>query len=371
MKIAIDISLLGAIYTGQHFYITSLLKTMIARHTEDRFILITYGDRGRPDFEHFTNVEFIELLGGKYSRMKRILYQQMKLNRIIRKISPEVFFSPAFVQPVTVKGVKKIVTIHDLIYKEFPRTYSSVKNVYLDKALKRALSNSDRIIAISKNTKNDILKYFDIPEDKIEVVYYGVDDIFKEELTLDAARENTSALDLPDNFFFYVGTLEPRKNIPYVIRNFDLFLNKFPNNHLILWGWKGDLPDEVFKLLNKVKNKKNIHFRGYIAHDLLPSVMRLARGMFFVSLYEGFGLPPVEAMSAGCPAFTSNISSIPEVVGDGGIYVDVDDPQGLYKNLLYMHENPDEITAVVTKGKDIAKGFTWERAAEETYGLFI
>ncbi|MCK5223127.1 glycosyltransferase family 4 protein, partial [Candidatus Calescamantes bacterium] len=225
--------------------------------------------------------------------------------------------------------------------------------------------------AISKHTKSDILKYFDIPEEKIDVVYYGVDEIFKEELTLDTARKITSGLDLPDNFYFYIGTLEPRKNIPYVISNFDLFLNKFPDNHLILWGWKGDLPDEVFKLLNKVENKKNIHFRGYIDHSMLPSVMRLARGMFFVSLYEGFGLPPVEAMSAGCPVFTSNISSIPEVVGDGGIYVDVKDPQGLYKKLLYTHENPAEIIAVVKKGKDLAKRFTWERAAEETYRLFI
>ncbi|MCK4642636.1 glycosyltransferase family 4 protein, partial [bacterium] len=333
---------------------------------EDRFILLTYGDRGRPDFEHYANVEFLELLGGKYSRTRRILYQQMKLNHIIRKLSPEVYFSPAFVQPVTVKGVKKIVTVHDLIYKEFPRTYSGAKNIYLDKVLKRALTNSDKIIAISKNTKNDILKYFNIPEGKIDVVYYGVDEIFKEKLTLNAARENTSALDLPDNFYFYVGTLEPRKNIPYVIRNFDLFLNKFPDNHLILWGWKGDLPDEVFKLLSKVKNKKNIHFRGYINHSLLPSVMRLAKGLFFVSLYEGFGLPPVEAMSAGCPVFTSKISSIPEVVEDGGIYVDVEDPQGLYGKLLHMHENPDEVISVVTKGKEIAKGFTWERAAEET-----
>ncbi len=371
MKIAIDISLLGAIYTGQHFYITSLLKTMIAGHPEDRFVLITYGDRGRSDFEHFVNVEFIELLAGKYSRTRRILHQQMKLNRIIRKISPEVFFSPAFVQPVTVKGVKKIVTVHDLIYKEFSRTYSGVKNVYLDKALKRALTNSDKIIAISKNTKSDILKYFDIPEEKIDVIYYGVDEIFKKELTLDAARENTSGLDLPDNFYFYIGTLEPRKNIPYMIRNFEMFLNKYPDNHLILWGWKGNLPDKVFKALNEVEHRENIHFRGYIGHSLLPSVMRLARGMFFVSLYEGFGLPPVEAMSAACPLFTSKISSIPEVVGDGSIYVDINVSDGLYKKLIWAEEHADEVASIVEKGEMIASNFTWERAAAETYGLFI
>ena len=371
MKIAIDISLLGAIYTGQHFYITSLLKTMIARHPEDRFILLTYGDRGRPDFEHYANVEFLELLGGKYSRTRRILYQQMKLNHIIRKLSPEVYFSPAFVQPVTVKGVKKIVTVHDLIYKEFPRTYSGAKNIYLDKALKRALANSDRIIAISKHTKSDILKYFDIPEEKINVVYYGVDDIFKEELTLDAARENASALDLPDNFYFYVGTLEPRKNIPYMIKNFDLFLNKYPENHLILWGWKGNLPNKVFKALNEVEHRENIHFRGYIDHDLLPSVMRLAKGMFFVSLYEGFGLPPVEAMASGCLLFTSKISSIPEVVGDGSIYVDVNSHDGLYKKLIWAEGHADEVGSIVEKGKTIASNFTWERAAEETFELFL
>ncbi|MCK4643053.1 glycosyltransferase family 4 protein [bacterium] len=371
MKIAIDISLLGAIYTGQHFYITSLLKTMIARHPEDRFILLTYGARGRSDFAHFKNVEFLKLLSGKYSRAKRILHQQMRLNHLVRKITPEVYFSPAFVQPVTMKGVKKIVTIHDLIYKEFPRTYSKVKNIYLDKVLKRALTNSDKIIAISKHTKSDILKYFNIPEDKIAVVYYGVDEIFKEKLSLDAVRENTSALDLPDNFYFYIGTLEPRKNIPYMVKNFDLFLNKYPENHLILWGWKGNLPNEVFKVLSEVEHKNNIHFRGYIDHNLLPSVMRLARGMFFVSLYEGFGLPPVEAMSAACPLFTSKISSIPEVAGDGGIYVDINVSDGLYKKLIWAEEHADEVASIVEKGEIIASNFTWERAAEETYRLFI
>ncbi|MCD6579826.1 glycosyltransferase family 4 protein [bacterium] len=369
MRIGIDITLLGAIYTGQHFYIISLLKELIKLANNDKFFLFTYGDNGYNEFSKFKNVELLPIVNGKYKNIKRIFAEYFKLPKLIKKYNLDLFFSPAFILNIKDKKIKKIVTVHDLIYKSFPGTYKNLKNIYLDHILKCSLKYSNKIIAISNNTKEDIINYFKSPKEKIEVNYYGVDEIFKKEISREKLNEKKRKLNLPDKYFVYIGTLEPRKNIPYILQNFDKFAEEFKEYKFLIYGWKGELPKAVFETINKMKNKDNVEFRGYIEHDLLPYIYRLSQGLLFLSLYEGFGLPPVEAMASGCPVYVSKLASIPEVVQDAGIYVDVEKAPDLFEKLKEMRNNVAVINDKIDIGRKIASQFTWKRAAEQTYKL--
>ncbi len=206
-------------------------------------------------------------------------------------------------------------------------------------------------------------------ENKIKVIYYGVDEIFKKKISKEKLNEMKKKMDLPDKYFVYIGTLEPRKNIPYILKNFDKFTDEFKDYKFLLYGWKGNLPKKVFNTINKMKNKDNVEFRGYIEHSSLPYIYRLSKGLLFLSKYEGFGLPPVEAMAAGCPVYVSNLSSIPEVVQDAGIYIDTNSSFDLFEKLIKYVNDPELVNNKIKLGKEISLQFTWEKAAEETYKL--
>ncbi len=366
MRIGIDITLLGAVYTGQHFYITSLLKEMFRIAREDTFILFTYGNSGRSDFAGSGNVEFVRMVSGNYNRIKRIFVQNTAMAGVAQKHELDAFFSPAFIQPVKTKGIRKVVTVHDLIYKAVPKTYKTLKNIYFDRMISGSLRTSDHVIAISENTKRDIIRYFKTPPEKVKVIHYGLDDLFKRDIPAEELERKKKELSLPEKYFVYIGTLEPRKNLPYALKNLDRYFETDPACRFLVYGWKGDLPSDVFRALNGMKHRQRVEFRGYISHDELPYIYTLSEGLIFVSLYEGFGLPPVEAAACGVPAYVLNRSSVKEVLGDHAFFID-DKEYGLYEALI---ENKANRSHAATSGfKVFARSYSWAVAAGKTLEL--
>ena len=281
-----------------------------------------------------------------------------------------LIFNPSQIPTFFRFNTSHIVTVLDLIAILFPKDCWFGKSTLYKLFLPRTLKNADKIIAISQNTKDDLIKHFNIPEEKIRVIYLAANKSYKllpkEEINKIKIKYN-----LNYSFILYVGTLEPRKNIVRLIEAFYKARNENSINHkLVFTGRKGWKYENIFNKIKELNLEKDIIFTGYVSDEDLPALYNTADLFVYPSIYEGFGLPPLEAMACGTPVITSNVSSLPEVVGNAGIMV----------NPYNVNELADKITEVLTneelkkelsqKGLERAKLFSWEKCAKETMEVF-
>jgi glycosyltransferase involved in cell wall biosynthesis len=264
---------------------------------------------------------------------------------------------------------KKIITVHDLSPFLFPDTFSS-RAVLLHKLLfSKTLQSVDKIITVSECSKRDLVTYFNVPEDKIKVIFNGVDTKFKP-LNKDEVNEFLKKYNLNFPFILFVGTLEPRKNLPALFKAYYQLKNKNINHKLVIAGKKGWKYQDIFETVNKLNLNNDIIFTDYIPENDLPALYNAADVFVYPSIYEGFGLPPLEAMACGTPVVTSNISSLPEVVGNAGITVDPKDIDMLATALYEALTNDSLMKEMTKKGLERAKLFSWKSCAVETLKVY-
>lgn len=268
------------------------------------------------------------------------------------------------------KNIRFVLTIHDLAIKKL-KTVGSLKNTIIQKLfLKKSLINANKIIAISKATKKDIIEFYKIEEEKIDVIYNGTNFAENQELSKSEEKEIQEKFKIKDTpFLFFLSTIEPRKNIPTLIKAFNYIKEKEKLSlKLILAGGLGWKYEEVIKLFEESKYKNDIIMPGYISKEEKKYLYDNAVCFVYPSLYEGFGLPILEAMSNKCLVLTSNNSSLPEVGGDASYY---------YENILDYKELGNKILEVISiskeekeerieKGLNQIKKFTWEDCANNT-----
>ncbi|HMK53515.1 MAG TPA: glycosyltransferase family 1 protein, partial [Methanobacteriaceae archaeon] len=248
---------------------------------------------------------------------------------IIKKSKLDILHIPEhhnkFSMPFFFNKVPKIMTIHDLTPIIMPETHSTKYRRWWrwNFTLNLIKDKVDHFITISHSTKNDCMKYLNIPEEKITVVHIAVDEIYKPIINKDQIYDEIrSNYGIVDPFILFVGTLEGRKNIPTILKAFHKLKKKGINHKLVLVGMKGWNLDDIFESIKHLNLQDEIIFPGYVPESDLVKLYNLADVFVYPSLYEGFGLPPLEAMSCGCPVLTSNVSSLPEVVKDAGITLD-------------------------------------------------
>lgn len=264
---------------------------------------------------------------------------------------------------------KKIITVHDLSPFLFPEMFSSL-TVLLHKLLfSKTLQSVDKIITVSECSKRDLVTYFSIPEDKIKVIFNGVDPKFKP-LNKEDVNEFLKKYNLNFPFILFVGTLEPRKNLSTLFKAYYQLKKKNINHKLVIAGKKGWKYQEIFETVNKLNLKNDIIFTDYIPENDLPALYNAADVFVYPSIYEGFGLPPLEAMACGTPVVTSNISSLPEVVGNAGITVDPKDIDMLATSLYEVLTNDSLMKEMTKKGLERAKLFSWRSCAVETLKVY-
>jgi glycosyltransferase involved in cell wall biosynthesis len=276
-----------------------------------------------------------------------------------------------FFLPFGVTG-KKIVTVHDMTYKAYPETLPFMIKLLLNWKLGSSCKRADKIVTVSEFSKAEIIKYFHIEPDKIVVVPSAVDNkwYFPVSDTESIIRcKNKYAI--PGEYYLYVGTIEPRKNIEGLIDAYYRLKQKRPEvPKLVIAGKKGWLYDAVFKKVEALHIKNDVLFLGYIANEDISPVICGALAFVYPSLYEGFGLPPLEAMACGVPVLTSNRASLPEVVGDAAITVDplhIDEMAAAMERLFTDKKLREELSR---KGLEQAKKFSWETAASKTIKLY-
>jgi len=267
---------------------------------------------------------------------------------------------------------KTIMTIHDLAYYYFPDYLTPPTIKFFKKYYMESAQSADALIAISESTKKDIMKFWEVPEDRIHVIHHGVSDKYFERKPDNEILETKKKYSIPGDYFLFVGELNYRKNIHTLIKAFEIFQRENKGCKLVLTGklQKGTYGNTINSIIKETGLKNDIIFTGRVTMDELFCLYQGATAFVFPTLYEGFGLPVLEAMASGTPVISSNTSSIPEVAGDAAILVDPEDKEAVAEAMLEILNKPDLSDILVQKGLVRGKDFTWRITADKTLKLY-
>lgn len=294
----------------------------------------------------------------------KLLWSQISLPlRLYIKKDIDVFFSPAHYAP-RFCPVPTVVTVHDLSYIYFPGDFLKKDLYQLRNWTHYSIHNAAKVIAVSKTTKNDIMKSYQIKEDRISVIYNGYEKESKIRNLESKIEKHTK-----NPYILYVGTLQPRKNIITLIQAFSKFRETNPKFRLIVAGKKGWLFESIFDLVSELGLNNDVYFTDYVTDQQLAFLYKNAFCFVLPSLYEGFGIPILEAMSFGCPVLSSFASSLPEVGGDACLYFDPQNSGELVEKLELIKNDSKLKNSLIQKGKKRVKEFSWKKCAEETLSV--
>jgi glycosyltransferase involved in cell wall biosynthesis len=302
------------------------------------------------------------------SPMIRILWEQTVLPVLASGYQLDVLHAPLNVQPVACT-VPVVLTIHDLTFIKYPDRFQALKQRYLATLTRYSARRARRILADSAATKRDVERYFGIAPHKVQVVYPGVDPDFRphqsgSDTERAALASFRSRQGLPEHFVLYLGTLEPRKNVDRLVAAFAEVVKRGLPHALVLAGGKGWQFESIFAAVDRYGLTERVIFPGYVSRDEQPLWYTASDLFVYPSLYEGFGLPPLEALACGVPVVTSNTSSLPEAVGSAGITVDPGDVPALTNAMISVLTNSNRADQMRVDGIAHAASFTWQRAAE-------
>jgi glycosyltransferase involved in cell wall biosynthesis len=279
---------------------------------------------------------------------------------------PDLLFIPAHVLPI-VHPRRSVVTVHDLGYLFYPEAHRLLDRLYLDLSTRYNARAASHLIADSSATKRDLIERYGIKPDKITVVYPGYDEATFQPVKDEAAIEAVKArYGIAGDYILFVGTLQPRKNLARLIEAFADCRLPIADCRLVIAGKKGWLYEEIFQQVEELGLEGSVVFTDYVPEGDLPALLSGARLFVFPSLYEGFGLPVLEAMACGTPVVCSSASSLPEVVGDAAVLVDPMDVKGLAMAIERVLGDEELRAKLIEHGFEQAKKFSWERCARET-----
>ena len=281
----------------------------------------------------------------------------------------EVLHAPVNVAPLALP-CPSVITIHDLAFLVYPRRVDAAKRRYRTLMTRLSARRAARIIAVSEHTAGDVVARLGVPRERVVVVPEAAAEHFRPEPDPAVLAAFRRANDLPERYVLFVGTLEPRKNLAGLLRAFARVAAEEPALHLAVVGARGWLDDDIFALHRGLGLEARVRFAGYVAAEELPRWYQAATLFVYPSFYEGFGLPPLEAMACGTPVITSNVSSLPEVVGSAGVTVDPADEAALAAALLRVWRDEPLRARLRSDGLARAAEFSWARMARETRAVY-
>jgi len=288
----------------------------------------------------------------------------------LRKLHLDVLHSPDFIPPLYANWIRRVITVHDLAFLRYPYLLTKAAARYYGQ-IDRAVRVADHIIAVSQSTRNDLIKLLGVPESKITVIYEAADSVFRPLPRDESARVINERYGLPPDYILFVGTIEPRKNLNTLLLAYHGLLTRYRMSPpLIIAGEEGWLSDEVYTLIDELDLRDHCHFLGHINNDDLLYLYNTARFLAHPAFYEGFGLTPLEAMACGTPVIVSNVSSLPEVVGDAALLVDPIDVEAWTVAMHRLLTDDDLWQELRERGLRRARQFSWERAARGTLAVY-
>jgi len=281
--------------------------------------------------------------------------------------SADVFHATEHLLP-RLRRVRSVFTLHDLIFHFDPDSHKPLNIAFLRTMMPRFLRAADAIVAVSECSRRDAIRLYDVPPDKIRVIYEGVDRRFTPISNPQSLNDIREKYRLPERFILHVGTIEPRKNLPLLFEA--LTAQSMSDSVLVVTGKTGWLTEPIFARLNALGVHDRVRFTGYVPDEDLPALLSAASALVMPSRYEGFGLPVLEAMACGTPVVAANMSSLPEVGGEAALYAPLDDP-GAWVELIDRVMNDAALrTSMREKGLRQAAKFRWDVAARQTAQVY-
>lgn len=375
MRIAIDYTAATRETAGIGNYVRSLVDAMLAQDASNSYTLLTSGrpPRERP-FPGAQNVRRRSLIIP--DRYLNVLWYRWRLpiSATFFTGQVDIYHGPDFVLPPLNGHTRKIVTVHDLAFIEQPEYAVPQLAAYLKKVVPEAIAAADMIASISQTTRQTLIDYFHTPPEKITIIPNGIRSYFRrvtDPVLLEATRHK---FDLKSPLVLGVGTRQPRKNHLGLIKAFHKAASSSNRQArpamLALAGGSGWLYEETQQAVAELKLEKKVCFLGHVSDLELMLLYSLADVFVFPSFYEGFGVPPLEAMACGTPVITSNTSSLPEAVGDAALLVDPHNPGEIAKAITRVLENPPLQEELRQKGYKQAARYTWQNSARKMLAVY-
>lgn len=365
MRIGIDARITHYTRAGIGQYTLRLTQALAALNDADEFLILQHV-KDHSVFSQQPNVRRVAIRTPSHHWLEKYM-----LSFEISGLGLDVLHSTDFIPPARLpRGCKSVITIHDLAFLHFPHFLTKDSARYYGQ-IDRAVHAADHIIAVSKSTRRDIINLLGVDERKISVIYEAANPIFQPMDREQALAQVRARYPVPDAFVLFVSTIEPRKNVQGLLHSFRRLLDNYKLDiSLVLAGARGWLSQEAYDLVNELNLQGRCLFLGSVEESDLVLLYNAARCLAYPSFYEGFGIPPLEAMACGTPAIVSNLSSLPEVVGDAALLVAPQDVEGLTVALWRVLTDPTIWSELQQKGFTRARRFSWERAARETLDVY-
>lgn len=367
MHIAYDATALPPQPVGAGNYIIQLLRALVGLPAGARFSVFAQPhQRALLNLPPGAPVDFIAV--PTMSPALRLLWEQTIFPLRLARLAPDLLHSPHYTMPLAYP-VPTVVTLHDATFFYYPQHHTFAKRHFFPFVMRLSARRAAALLTVSESTRTDMLRWIGASPQKTFATPLGVSPDFCP--ITDAARLDSVARTyaLPSQFILFVGLLEPRKNLPALLRAFARLSPALSQLSLVIVGRKGWMTQAILEQV-PADLRTRIHFTGYVAQTDLPVIYNLAEVFVYPSLYEGFGLPVLEALACGTPVITSNISSMPEVAGDAAMYVLPENDAALADAIQQVILDPALAQTMRTRGLDRAAAFTWQQTAQKTLAVY-
>jgi len=368
MRVGIDATALPPKPVGAGTYTVNLIRAL---HSLDLgYDLIVFAtQRGQdlidlPDKRGFKWVVTPEL-----NPAVRLVWEQVVFPFLVRKNKLDILHSLHYTKPIFLPCAS-VVTFHDMTFFLFPQLHTQAKRILFPLFIRISVRQADALIAVSEGTRQDSIRLLNLPPQKIYTTPLGASQEYQKITDPVLLEDMRRKYKLPTGFFLYTGLVEPRKNLPMLIRAYASLLDQGIKEKLVIVGRVGWMSDEIFKLADRLGLDKKVVFTGYIDQNDLPAIYNLASVFVYPTLYEGFGLPVLEAMACGTPVITSAVSSLPEIVGNAGVLLPPADEEALSSAMFRLMSDPVERKRLASLGLARAAQFTWQNTALETSKIY-
>jgi glycosyltransferase involved in cell wall biosynthesis len=365
MKILLDATPIPKQPVGAGIYIKNLVKGVLTSNSDFHFRVLAHED----DFGVFELDESFRdqfIFCKDFGRGARILSEQIRYPSVIRKEKIDLFHGLHYSFPLSIH-CPKMVTVHDLTYFTNPERHLFLKRYYFQFFIKQACKKADSILTVSINTENDLIKMLGCDPQKITVTQLGVDDRFYNCLPDSELQVIKQKYGLPDAYTLFIGLVEPRKNVPLLIRAYlNLLEQEAITQDLVIggrWGWESK---QILDELEQHPQRSKIHFIGYFDEADKPAIYQLADIFVYPTAYEGFGLPVLEAMASATPVITTHVSSIPEIIGDQGLLIQPDDQEALENAMKTMLNSSSLRDEFLANARLRSREFSWKSMVDRT-----
>jgi glycosyltransferase involved in cell wall biosynthesis len=368
MKIGYDAKRAFLNNTGLGNYSRWLVKALAQYHPENTYYLYTPKVKSNPRLsflQQFSNIKTVTPIG----KLIKSWWRSKGIVEDLQRDGINVYHGLSHELPIGIgeSGIKSVVTVHDLIFMRFPEQFGRISRTIYRLKVAKACAVANKIIAISKKTKDDLVELLNVDPVKIKVIYQGCDPIFKVKRSAEQKKKVAEKYNLPVDFILNVGTIEERKNLLLLVKALPTIENNVP---LVIVG----KPTKYLKLVKAYLSANNLNNRVVFLHGVefadLPAIYQLARVFVYPSRYEGFGIPVLEAITSGTPVIAAKGSCLEEAGGDGSVYVDASDPIDLADKLNAVMGNEQLREKMIAKGKQYSLNFEDAKLADQLIQLY-